>query len=258
MKRWHGYLLLGVGAYLFFLVWQLPAAFVWAQFGPSLDRQLPRLEISGVQGRIWRGEIASLRYAGEELGSLSWRFSPWSLLVGELRLPLMLQRPQGYVETRLVAPLDLRRLTLLDTRGQLPASELQRHFPYYPVAIDGTIALNIPLVQVNSASAVEQLEGEVNWLGAEVLAPQAMRLGDLRAQLGVAQDGEVTARLADRGGPLSLDGTFGIRLDGGYRLSGSVAAAEGAEASLRQSLGWLGKPDNGGHYRLNLRGRLGS
>lgn len=256
MKRWLGYLLLGLLAYFAFLVVRLPASFAWSYIEPQLKRQSPGMEVAGIGGTLWRGEAAAVSYSGRPVGRLSWRVTPLSLLGGNLNLPLSLQLPEGYLQGGLEVPFGLASVNADDIKGQLPLGQLQTLFPYNPVTVGGTLAIDISRARLDADGKVQALQGKVNWVGAEVIAPQRMALGDLQAQLEADEQGVVTAKLSDLGGPLSLDADFVLKPEGSYSLTGTVAAGDGAGSGLTQALGWLGKPDSRGRYRISWKGRL--
>jgi len=256
MKRWFAYLLLGLLAYALFMLWLFPATFAWSYAEPALRQQLPQLAVNGVSGRLWQGEAAAVRYNNTPVGRLHWRISPLSLFTGKVNAPLSLQLQQGYLQGRVSMPFDQSEMRISTMKGQLPVTQLQGLFAYYPVSVAGTLAVDISEAQVDGKGKLTGLSGRINWLGAELVAPQALLLGDLQAELEADEAGRMTAQLSDRGGPLSLDAQLVLQPQGSYTLSGTVAAGEGASDELRQALGWLGKPDQRGRYRLNWRGRL--
>lgn len=256
MRRWLAYLSVGLVAYAVSLLWLFPAPFAWSFVEPTLKQQLPQLAVSGVSGRLWQGDVAEVSFNNIPVGRLHWSVSPLSLLSGKVNAPLSLQLQQGYLQGRVSMPYDQSALNLSAMKGQLPVTQLQGLFAYYPVSVDGTLAVDISEAAVDGKGKVTGLSGRINWLGAEVVAPQALLLGDLQAELEADEAGRITAQLSDRGGPLSLDAQFVLQPQGSYTLSGTVAAGDGASEELRQALGWLGKPDQRGRYRLNWRGRL--
>ncbi|MGM0593471.1 MAG: type II secretion system protein N [Pseudomonadota bacterium] len=256
MKRWLGYLLLGLFAYAGFLVWLLPAGFVMQQVAEPLQQQLPELELNGVSGRFWQGRAAQVRYQQHELGSLQWRIAPLPLLTGRASVSLQLQLPQGYLEGRVLAALSGEPLRLEAVKGQMPVAQLQRFLAMAPVSVDGTLAVDVAEAALTADGKVQSLAGRINWLGAKMVAPQALEFGDLEAELRSTDDEGVEARLKDRGGPLSLDARVTLVPSGRYDLDGSVAAASGADASLRQALGMLGRSGADGRYPLSWSGQL--
>ncbi|MFO7592810.1 MAG: type II secretion system protein N [Pseudomonadota bacterium] len=256
MKRRLAYILLGATAYGIFLLMMFPASFAYSLFETPLEQKLPEVQLTGVKGRIWDGEVAAVRYKAREVGTLNWQLRPLSLLLGKLSMPLSLQLPDGYLEANLTLPADMTAIHASEVKGQLPVSRIQGMLPYNFISIDGTLALNITEVELDAEGKVKALSGRINWLGAEMSAPQALSFGDLQADLELDEEGSVQAQLRDLGGPLSLDAQFVLQPQGSYSLKGTVAAADGASDTLRQGLGLLGRPGSGGRYPLDFKGRL--
>lgn len=256
MKRWLKYGLLGLVAYGFFLLLMFPASVAHSLFASPLEKQLPGLQLAGVSGRLWDGEVASVSYKSREVGRLHWEVMPFSLLWGKLSLPVSLQLPDGYLEAKVTLPRDFTAMHAREVKGQLPVAQVQGLLPYNFVSIDGTLAINITEAEVDAEGKVQSLSGRINWLGAEMVAPQALAFGDLQADVELDEGGRINAQLRDLGGPLSLDAQFVLQPQGNYTLKGTVAATSGASDALRQGLGLLGKPSSNGRYPIELNGRL--
>lgn len=253
MRRYR-LLLLGVVTYLLFLLMLFPAATAWSWFAP---KGVP-LQLQGISGSIWQGKAAQSLWNRQPLGSLSWDLQLLPLFLGSLGVDFSLQTAQGVLEGDADIGLGSGVIQLSDFTGQLPVSELMRFVPPMPipVAVNGTVTLDIQQLELNPASNTVHATGRINWHSAEVLSPQAFKMGNLQADISTDEKGVLAAQLKDLGGPLQLDALFTLNADRSYALSGSVAAAREAEASLTQALGWLGKVDGSGKHRLNLNGKL--
>jgi hypothetical protein len=68
-----------LGAYLLFLVTQLPAGLVFSLAKDSLGD----VEIAQPEGTFWKGTSSQVRYADIDLGRLQWDSRPLNLLLGE-------------------------------------------------------------------------------------------------------------------------------------------------------------------------------
>jgi len=256
MKPYLRYTLLGVLCYLVFLIALFPAAQAYRFVAEPLSGALPQLQLAGMEGSIWSGRVGSLVYRQALLGEMSWQLSPLSLLLGKARLKALLQSQDGYLQSWVSTPLGGGHVELADTEGQLPLTELTRFSPYLPVVLEGLVSFTLPVLEVAADGHLLQAEGTVIWHQATMSAPQALEFGDLQMVLHTEQAGQVTGTISDRGGPLKVAGTLNIEPDGRYRFNGTAAAAADAPASLVRSLGWLGKPDAQGRYRLSYSGKM--
>jgi general secretion pathway protein N len=254
MMRHYRLVLVGGAAYLLFLLMLFPAATAWSWFAPQ---GLP-LQLHGLSGSVWKGSSGQTTWKGQPIGSLHWDLQLLPLLLGKLGADFSVQTEQGYLQGEAKVPLTTGPIHLSDMTGQLPLAELMRFAPSMPipVAVGGTVTLNISQLEFDPTTNTTNATGRANWQGAEVLSPQAFKMGNLQADISTDENGVLAAQLKDLGGPLQLDAILQLKPDQSYSLSGTVAAAKGAEASLQQALSWLGKADGAGKHRLNLNGRL--
>lgn len=139
-----GYLLLGVFAFLVFLLVTVPLHFIWPYAKPSL-KTLP-FQVQQVSGTLWMGEL-QLEQRQFGAATLAWHLSPWSLLAlkpsaefslmheqaefsGALSVSAAQQieilNGQGYLDTELAKPA-LRR-ERIELEGALEISDLAATF----------------------------------------------------------------------------------------------------------------------------------
>lgn len=246
--------ILGITAYLIFLLMLFPAATAWSLFFP---KGAP-LQLQGISGSVWQGDATAVSWRGRAIGSLHWDLKLLPLLLGELGADFSAQSAQGYLQGEARVPLAFGSIRLSGLKGQFPLAEVMPLMPSLPipVAVAGTASLDIRQLEIDLATLTADAEGRLNWHGAEVLSPQAFKMGNLQADITTDDKGGVAAQLKDLGGPLKLDAKFQFKPDRSYSLSGTVAAGREADASLQQALSWLGKADSGGKHRLSLSGKL--
>lgn len=255
MRRgWH-YLLLGVAAWLLFLLWRFPAAVAYDLASESLG---PQLRLAGLSGTLWHGRAEQLQYGNQPLGEVEWRLSASGLLVGRVWADLNLRQDDGYLqgEVALPLPLSAAEAEFTGVRGRLPLQLLQPYLKQLPPILNGELSLKLGELALSGDGRLQRASGRLVWHQAGVSAPQPLEFGDLVMELENAAEGGITGRLSDNGGPLQLQAQLSLDPQGRYRLQGRVQAAPGAPAELRQSLGMLGRADAEGGYPLNFSGNL--
>lgn len=253
MKRWWHYLIAGILAWLFFLVWRLPAAVAYDMAADSLGG---KAQAVGIEGTLWHGTARQLQYQGRALGAVDWQLSPWGLLLGRLGGALRLTQGDAYLQVDGGLPLTGGEVTLASVEGRLPFATLQPHLTMLPIPLDGVVSLKLEDIEFDAAGRPLQASGRIVWSQAGVLAPQRLQFGDLQLTLSNVEGGGIAGELKDGGGPLQLQATLSLGADGAYRLEGRVKAAETAPAELRNSLGMLGSADSQGYHPINLSGTL--
>lgn len=256
MKPLMRYFSVGVPLYLLFLIALFPAVQAYRFAAEPLARALPELKLGGLEGTVWSGHARMLAYQRVLQGQASWQLSPLPLLFGKASLTALFQTQEGFLQSRLTVPLSGGSLELSDVEGRLPVTELAGMAPPLPLLLDGVVSLNLPALVIDAGGRILAVEGSIIWHQAAISAPQALTFGDLELVLHTGDGGQVVGEISDRGGPLRVAGTLQLLPEGTYRVNATVAAAPDAPASLVQSLGWLGKPDTQGGYRLSYSGRL--
>ncbi|WP_177169871.1 type II secretion system protein N [Ectothiorhodospira marina] len=252
LKPWH-YVLAGLIAYIVFLLATWPATLA---HDLARDRGwLPSdLALEGLSGSVWSGGAQQLRWEALSLQGLAWQVSAWPLLRGELRTHIQFAGPGSGGSVQLgLRPNGMR---LENLRADLPAAYLADAFLDFPVIVEGRILADIPAVHVHHESGFTQAEGTLGWLGAASGLPQAIPLGDLRAELGTDDDGRLRAVARDHGGPLFLEATARLSPVGPWQIQGRLGARDQAEPGLGQALSLMGREDSEGRIPLNLSGRL--
>ncbi len=246
------YSLFFLAVFLIALLAKLPAALVLSWAGP-----LPGgVSLYGVGGTIWDGRAEQVTAAGESLGALQWRLSPWSLPLGRADLVFRLNRDNEYLLGELRwSGMAMWHLSGLDGELQLARlwPRLKRQVPQLaalPIQVEGRLRFFLDELALDDDGP--RAHGRINWLGAAAGAPEPLPLGDLSLQLNGRE-----GTFADAGGPLSLQGTLELNGEGGYAVEMKLAARDSAAPMLGQALAFLGAPDALGRYHFQSAGRLG-
>lgn len=243
------YLLIGVAAYAVVLIAKLPAAVAY----PWVQGVLRPLAVSGLQGSVWSGSAANVRYQQMNLGEVGWTLRPLSLLGGAVGADLTVDGPLG--QGHGIAGVGLSGDGFVDDfAGKVSAAAVAPLVKLQAARPEGRIELNITHLQLNGRIPVEA-EGEVTWSQARVAIPQPVDLGSFSATLSTDAEG-VRAALRDQKSPLVLDAVLVLKGDGSYRLSGRVSAKSDAPTQLHNLLRGAGVRRPGGALPLNFTGRL--
>jgi general secretion pathway protein N len=253
MTRWWHYLLLGLCAWLLFMVWRLPAGVAYAM--APLPQELP-LKFAGLHDTVWQGGAQQIQYQDKRLASGLWELSPWGLMVGQVDVGITLLNDDSYLEAQLEMPIGGGDLSFSDVEGRMPVSQLQQLLATIPLPLEGELSLKLDKLVVTSSGQLQRAEGRVVWYKAGVQLAEKLQFGDLQMTLHSRDEGVIEGLIHDSGGPLQLQATLTLSPDGSYQLQGQVKANETAAPALQNSLAMLGKPDSQGRYPLNFRGRL--
>ena len=240
--------LLGAVAYLVFLGLTFPAQYL----ADHITKKMPQLELAGVEGSVFSGSAAEVRYEGTDLGAVDWHFdwlAPFTLNLG--------YRIDVHAEDR-----DLRgrvdmgfgSIHLRDLEGRIPVAAMDRWSPLPPNSVSGSLGLHLKELLFKSGK-LASAEGELDLDDAVLKWPSAATLGSFRMDLVPASGAGLQATIADVASPLKLDASLSLSDTGAYHLKGVLAAKDPGDQATRSLLSGLGTPDSTGRYPFDFNGQ---
>ena len=238
-------LLLAGLVFLVTLLARLPARALLPLLPAGTDCEAP-------SGTIWRGACTELRVPRVSLMSVSWAIHPAALLALHLSANVASDDPRA-VARAAVTLSHGGRLQLQAVSAQLP---LQGGLPgIFPSGLSGQLQIAIDSATLERGQLLA-LQGSVRVLQLRSES-QAADLGSFELSFPAVSAGEpIDGQLRDLGGPLSVSGDLRLMREGGYELTGYVAARPQASADVIQALQLLGPPDAQGRRMFSLAGSL--
>ena len=253
-RRWLAWLIIGLLAYGLFLMSLLPAGLVWEQ---ARERGMTPVgvELQAISGTLWNGGAGQLQTPGGlVLSDLRWRFTPGSLFTARLGWDLQ-ATPSGGRAVGHVA-LGASTVQLSDVRGDLPATLAITPFLTWPVSLDGRLVLDLSSYRADYQGYVHEARGVLGWIDAAAGLPEALPLGDLRAEIAEDDEGGLRLDIRDQGGPLIVEGVAQVSVAGGYQVDGVAGTRDDAHPNIAQALRMLGNPGRDGQVNIQLSGAL--
>ncbi len=248
MKKWLRFLLLGLIAYILFLLVTFPAAYAYR----LVQNHLAGIQLGGVEGTVWSGSARVLKTDGFHLQNVGWEVRFLPLLLGRLELKLDSADKEikfsTYAGRTLGGTVYLRGL-----QSQVSIATLQAMTPYSVPALQGQLISEDLEISLSDGMVVKGT-GNLLWKGAAVTVGSPLDLGGFSLQLKTEAQ-EITGRLKDTGGPLQAEGVVKLMPDGAYQFRGKLTPRDG-NSDLAQSLRMLGRPNKTGDYELNYNGHL--
>ena len=249
MKKLWPLVALGVGAFLVFGLFTLPASAALSFFHP------PGVTLTGVSGTIWNGHAQAVRSGTLHLGSVEWHLDVLSLFTGKLGADVKVTRTDGFAQGHIAA--SPSRITLRGFNASLPVSALP------PNVIRGgwTGTLNLKLAELAVADSwpvaatgtieVSDLVGPANRP-----APMGSYKVVFPAEGAPAGGDTLTGALTDNGGPFAVNGTVQLNKNRSYLVSGLIATRPGAPSDITRTLEILGEPDEQGRRQFSIEGTM--
>ena len=252
-KRGLAFLIVGIAAYVYFLLTNIPAATVYA----LVEKQIGSNDLfvlQGLSGTIWSGRASQARIAQMNVGSLDWRLRLFPLLTGKLSLDISTTASNSRMQAGIETGLSGQTLAIDNMQGKLPVQALMPFFYGLPIAVDGEITTEIKHAEIERGEKLI-LDGKLVWQNAALTAPQAIKFGDLFLALRPDKNGSKIL-LSDQGGPLAAEGTAMIKPSGEYKLNIYLAARDKNDTNLSNALKLLGRTNSQGKVRVSRTGRL--
>ena len=208
-RPWVGLAALGAGAYLVFLLVNLPAAWV----GFALERASGgALGLGEPKGTAWKGRGVLAARSGSAyapIAGIDWSFNPLSVFTGRLSVAVSGSEHETQFRASLNAGLESVRLQNLE--ANVPATLLESASAAASFAKpEGSLRVKSDSLEIGKASVRGAASAE--WIDAGLAGMQVPRLGDYRLQITASGD-RADLRLTTLRGDLRLNG------DGEWRAS---------------------------------------
>lgn len=250
--RWWGYLLIGVGGYLIFLLMKMPAQHIlgWTL---SDNGKLP-FSYTTMQGSLWRGKMEAINYQGMPIDKLKWRFTPSGLLLGRVSFDIELRHMNHKLDANFALTLG-SGIQLRNIEGQLPASIIAKAADLKQIAVEGEAEFNMDHLAFE-AERITSAEGEIKWLNPVLLRPFTIKEGNLKAEITTDDNGTINMKINDLGGGTSVDGELSLTNEGNYNLSGAIKPGAGSNPGLSSALKAVAKSQPDGSFQISFSGTL--
>ncbi len=253
MKKRIIYTAYALAAYCFFLVWTFPADRACRILLERLPTLKEKVFLSQVDGTVWSGRAAVAVVDGVTLDNFSWTLQPFALLGGHVQVFLRCRIPDGSLQG--IVSLGRNDLSVLKFVASIPAAFFDQQTKPFGVGLNGLFSAKLARLVLRNGRIVEA-DGTMVWSGAQVVEPQLVKLGDLKAQWTTEENGAILGVLSDGGGPLQAQGTFKLSGEGRYDFSGSFRSRDRTQPALLDTLQLFGRPGKDGAVRTSLSGKL--
>ena len=247
MKYWK-LTTVAVVAYLFFMLYLLPAAWLVHWVG------LPAtVKLGQVQGTIWQGSAMVAQYQGLQLQQIRWRFNGWSLLRLAPQIKITAgsigEREQAYATASVAysfSGLNMQQALLRIPVSQLlPLLELP-----LPVAATGELMVEVQAFQQGKPWC-SSLAGNASWLDARLQPPTGtwLELNSIVADLRCEQGSPVL--VTDGNNSLGLAVTAAVE-NNRLTVNGSLKPDASLPQEVHQAMQFVGRPDAQGRYTIRF------
>ena len=243
------YLAAGLSGLLLFLVAYIPAPLLYHWSRDGMD---PQIQVFGVRGNLWQGQVASLNLSGIHLQTVRWQLRPLSLLLLRISHHVTAQTEGGELDAVISRTL-FGTLRVGALKGSLPIEQLGPSLQLPILPVSGRMQLDLAHLKLSNGRPV-QAEGVVMFesLVFSFTSPPAA-LGNFRGELSTA-DKVIKLAIAGETGEVEATGFAEIKPEGQYVLDLKLRPRASASAAASGLLQSLGRPDAEGWYLLRRNG----
>lgn len=247
MKKQLGWVVLGLGVYLVFLVIKLPASQVLSRL--TLP---PDVNLQGVSGTIWQGQAISAHMGGLPVQNLRWSLNFLPLLIGQISADVQAgnMRKSEDISFSGQAKIANGRIQLSNAQAYLPTSLMMSLVPLpFPVKAEGRFKIQI--TELDYTQACQTLAGTGQWLNAKVAGVNGLiDLGNFSADMQCQNNNIVlNVKEPNRFG-LSAEATVTANLQ--YNIVGQFKPDSDLPEEVHQAALFFGKQNNQGYYSINF------
>jgi len=240
--------LLGIVAFLVFLIAGLPATYVT----PWVSRHVPGLQLDGISGSVLDGSAESARFGATDVGALEWRFDWLALFTASVGYRVHVHDADRDLSARLDT--GIGGVHVRDLKGRVSVASLDRWLPLPSHSLSGSLVLDLAQLRLKDGK-LQSATGQVELDDAVLTWPSPSTLGSFRMDLEPLSGGGVSADIHDTASPLRLGAKLTLGADGRYHLVGVLAPKDSADTTTRKLLANLGNPDSTGQYPFDFNGQ---
>ncbi|MBV2130873.1 type II secretion system protein N [Arsukibacterium indicum] len=247
MKYWK-LTLVAVLAYVFFLLYLVPAAWFVHWLGLPANIQLGQ-----VKGTIWQGSAMVAQYRSLQFQQLRWQFNGWSLLRLSPQINLSAgsigEREQPYFTAEVAysfSGMEIQQALL-----RLPVSQLLplEQLPL-PVSATGELMVEVKDFQQGKPWC-SSLAGTASWLDARLQTPTGtwLELNSIVADLSCIEGSPVL--ITDGNNSLGLAVTAAVE-NKRLTVNGTLKPEASLPQEVHQAMRFVGRPDEQGRYTIRF------
>ncbi|MDQ7048562.1 MAG: type II secretion system protein N [Enterobacterales bacterium] len=188
----------------------------------SIIEKQNRVQVMGLKGTLWRGQIEQLNYSSWQLNQVNYSLAFFPLLIGKVSTHLSIKKGdlRGPLDLILVSQTELQ---IEHAKLEMSASQLQRFIPFPGVSLKGELSTDDFSLTLDKARLIA-ISGLTHWMNSEVsIGSNQFTLGNYSAEWKTDSSGKMTGRIITSTNALSLQGNISLSPQGVFEFKGSVA-----------------------------------
>ena len=256
-KRGRRNIFIGIVAYLLFLLVTLPATIMTNHLLPSFVSE-KNLSLQSVDGTVWQGEAAGVRFGSQLFNQLEWDLSAWSLLLGEASVDVNMSNDESYLSGQLAMGFG-GTIGIDDFEFKSPAAivvpELTKLVMPFGFDVSGKMRGSIQEAEIKQGEVL-RIKGRLVWESAVVVTPQHMELGTFVMTCEPNNNGTHFTIKDTNNSPLQMNLKIQFEGNGNYQISGWLKARDRNNQVLTSNLGFIARADSEGKHNIKLKSKI--
>ena len=247
-------LLLGLLVYVISVVWLFPAA-------PVIDRVKPQiqpLQLAGVSGRLFKGNVDQVTYPDDLLPlsatNVNWRLMPRKLFAAAAGVDFSFDAYGGSGTGQFSRYLS-GDMAVENFVYQGPAKGLEPLLPIPIAEFAGELNARLDNVEIEN-QLLKTMHGQFNWQGARLERPIAAFLGNVEIQIEPAGGNTHRGIIEANGGEVEVSGNIEIALNGDFKSDVVLTPTDEATPELLNAIRSFARPERDGRYRVQRNGNV--
>ncbi|VAW62557.1 hypothetical protein MNBD_GAMMA11-802 [hydrothermal vent metagenome] len=246
------YILTGVLSYLFFALSNVPAAKIVSLV--QENSQLP-VKLYGVYGSLWNGRANTAMLQGQPpIKDFQWSVNPAALLLAQISADVKgsinEQNITGNVSIGITG-----NISASDVRARIDAAVIQQMVTLPMGELGGFFNIDIASLETGD-EGLPIVDASIKWKNAKFTLLDTVNLGHVSLDISPGEDNQLVAKISNKKGELSLDGSAQVDAKKAYNLELSIIPEKSAQENIRQSLTMFAKRQTDGSYLVKRRGNL--
>lgn len=248
MTKRIGLVLAGIGVFIFFLLYFLPASQVLGRV------QLPpNIQIGEVSGRIWEGRASAVSVSGLVVEDVKWDMQVLPLLWGQLSFEVDAGNARAADDISFSGPISTSVFSTGTLRTQdlkifLPSALVIAQLPL-PVPVNAGGRFRVQIDELDFDQQCQSLTGKGQWLNASFMGMgEPLQLGNFDADLS-CEDGMTLIQINEPNS-FGLSAVARVPADLQISVEGRFKPADHLPRDVHEAAKFFGQPDSDGYYEL--------
>lgn len=252
-------ILLGLLAFFVTIIFLFPAAPLVEKIKPNIKP----VELAGVSGTLFSGQVSSVNYADDllplEFQDVTWKFAAGALLKAAAGANVTFRGygggGDGQVSRKINGDIQVNDMTF-----NAESKELEVLLPGPVAEFSGEITGHFDKVHLAN-QILQSITGQISWTDAIIVTrlygPEiTANFGELDIDIVPGDSATHTVTVTSNGGDLSVDGKVVVAANGDYRTNMLFTPSANAPQQLVQVLQQLTQPAGGGLFKIEHEGNM--